>query len=172
MPARSGRVEKGDLLGVINVYYISTENFSVGRREKDEVLAKIVDEKGRKELRIKPFAYRRKTIARWEPIVAAENRKVRRDEVEEIAIEPISLEENTIVYPLYGMRNAFGTVVDVVEKRRSRVEEKKEITKAVFLPVFDGEVRRGQLLGVVQTPYSSTEGWKRRTLKRLWKERR
>ncbi|MDI3497706.1 DUF22 domain-containing protein [Archaeoglobus sp.] len=149
LPARSGRVEKGDLLGVINVYYIATENFSVGRREKDEVLAKVVDERGRKEFRIKPFAYRRKTIARWEPIVAAENRKVRKGEVEEIAIEPISLEENTIVYPLYVMRNAFGSVVDVVEERPRRVEERREIIKAVFLPVFDGEIRKGQLLGVM-----------------------
>ncbi len=148
MPAKSGRVEKGDLLGVINVYYIATENFSVKRREKEEVLARLAHN-GRKEIRIQPFAYRRKTTARWEPIVAAESMKVRRGEVEEIEIEPIRLEENTIVYPLYGLRNAFGSVIDVVEARPSRVEDKKELRKAFFLPLFDGEVRRGQLLGVM-----------------------
>jgi hypothetical protein len=82
-------------------------------------------------------------------IIADENCRVRRGEVKEIAIRPIKLEENTVVYPLYIMRNAFGSVVDVIEKRRSRVEEKKEINKAIFLPVFDGEIKRGQLLGVV-----------------------
>jgi len=149
LPTKSGRIKKGDLLGVINVYYIVTESFDVQRREKPEVLARLVGDNMEKEIRIKPFAYRRKTTARWEPIVAAENCRVKKGEVEEIAIEPIKLEENTIVYPLYIMRNAFGSVVDVIEKRPSRVEERKEIDKAIFLPVFDGEIKKGQLLGVM-----------------------
>ncbi|WP_290596225.1 MULTISPECIES: DUF22 domain-containing protein [unclassified Archaeoglobus] len=150
IPTKSGRIKRRDLLGVINVYYIATERFSAKRREKEETLARIVSEdEKREEIRISPFAYRRKTIARWEMIIADENCRVRRGEVKEIAIRPIKLEENTVVYPLYIMRNAFGSVVDVIEKRRSRVEEKKEINKAIFLPVFDGEIKRGQLLGVV-----------------------
>lgn len=150
---RDGKIQNGDLLGVLNVYYTAIGKFEPKMSQKEEKFAKIVYERSGKIFRdgmiLKPFAYRRKPIARWEPIVADKNVAVKKGEVVEIEIEPIKLEENTIVYPLYIMRNAFGTIVDLIEKEPARVEDSKVIEKVLFLPIFDGEVKKGQLLGVV-----------------------
>lgn len=171
LPVKSGKIEKGDLLGVLNIYYVAinkvAEHFEM--RSKEEKLAKIVFEEdgkiSRKEIRIMPFAYRRKPISRWEPIVAAEDVDLRRGEAVEIKIEPIKLEENTIVYPLYIMKNAYGTVVDLVEKELRKVEEEKTLCKVIFMPIFDGKIRKGQMVGVVNIysvevrPHRMMEEW-------------
>ncbi|MDI9610502.1 MAG: DUF22 domain-containing protein [Archaeoglobales archaeon] len=150
---RDGKIQKGDLLGVLNVYYTAIGNFEPKMNPKEEKFARIVYEKSGRIFRngmiLKPFAYRRKPIARWEPIVANEDLAVKKGKLAEIEIEPVKLEENTILYPLYIMRHAYGTIVDLIEKEPAKVENPKIIRKVLFLPVFDGEIKRGQLIGVV-----------------------
>lgn len=166
---RSGRIEKGDLLGILNVYYVALGDFIPRLQPKAEMFADRVTESGervvRKGVRIRPFAYRRKAVARWEPVIADEDTRVETGRIVEINIKPVSIEENTILYPLYIMRNAYGSVIDLIEKKPSMVEEEKEITRALFMPVFDGEIRKGQLLGVVNVysvdvkPYDTLSRW-------------
>ncbi len=153
LPTRDGKIQKGDLLGVLNVYYTAIGNFEPKMVPKEEKFARLVYDVSGRIVRdgmiLKPFAYRRKPIARWEPIVADEDIKVRKGELAEIRVEPLRLEENTIVYPLYIMRHALGTIIDLVESKPAKVENPKTIRKVLFMPVFDGEIKKGQLVGVV-----------------------
>lgn len=169
MPVRDGRIQKGDLLGVLNVYYTAIGQFEPKMGIKEEKFARLVYEKSGRIVRdgmlLKPFAYRRKPIARWEPLVANENKIIKKGEVTEIQIEPLRLEENTIVYPLYVMRHALGTVLDLIEVKPAKVENQKTIQKVLFIPVFDGEIKKGQLIGVVNVynvevePYDVLSRW-------------
>jgi len=48
------------------------------------------------------------------------------------------------------MRHAYGSVADIFcDCPPWKVEEGGEIRKVVFLPLLDGEVREGELLGVL-----------------------
>lgn len=47
------------------------------------------------------------------------------------------------------MRHPYGVLLDTIPKKMSRVEEKKEIDKAVFLPIADGDIRKGELVGIL-----------------------
>lgn len=151
--SRDGRIERGDLLGVMNVYYVATGDLKLELRDKKATIAKIAYEKNgrmvRKGLRLQRFAYRRKPIARWELLISDEERRVSSGRIEEIRIKPLQIEANTILYPLYIMRNPFGTVIDIIQEGLKKVEEERVITGALFLPAFDGLIKRGQLLGVV-----------------------
>lgn len=153
LPIKDGKIQKGDLLGVLNIYYTAIGDFKPKMGLKEEKFARLVYEKSGRIIRdgmlIKPFAYRRKPIARWEPLIANENITLRKGEVIEVEVEQLRLEENTIVYPLYIMRHAYGTVVDLIEAKQAKVENQKTIRKVLFMPVFDGEIRKGQLIGVV-----------------------
>lgn len=153
LPRKDGKIQKGDLLGVLNIYYTAIGEFEPKMSLKEEKFARLVYETSGRVVRdgmlLKPFAYRRKPIARWEPIVADENVILKRGEVTEIGIETLKLEENTIVYPLYIMRHAFGTIIDLIEAKPARVERPKTIRKVLFMPLFDGEIKKGQLIGVV-----------------------
>lgn len=169
LATKTGKIEKGDLLGVLNVYYTSIGKFEPKMGPKEEKFARFVYEKSgrifRNGMLLKPFAYRRKPISRWEPLVSNEDLSLKRGEVAEIEIKPVRLEENTIVYPLYIMRHAYGTVIDLVEKEPAKVESPKTIRKVLFMPVFDGEVKKGQLLGVINVynveiePYEVLSKW-------------
>jgi len=148
-----GKIEKGDLIGVINVYYVGlTEVKSVIEDKKPERV-RIVYRGGegiiKKEVTVEPFGYKRSTVARWEVLVADENKEVRYGEPAVIKVKKVEVPPNTIIYPLHIMRHAYGTVVDVFCDCPWKVEESGEIRKVIFLPVMDGEVREGELLGVL-----------------------
>ena len=171
LPIQDGKIEEGDLIGVINAYYVATHDFKARfRRKVAKVRAKIAELKNgeikRKEIEISPFIYKRKPTARWEMIIANEDREVRKGKIARVRIKPLKLEKNTILYPLYIMRNAYGTVLDLIQAGRvSRVEEEKEIVEAIFMPVFDGVIKKGQLLGVFNVysvevkPYEVLRKW-------------
>lgn len=169
LPTKEGKIQKGDLLGVLNVYYTAIGKFEPRMNPKEEKFARLVYEKEgrifRNGMLLKPFAYRRKPIARWEVLVSNEDVSVKEGEILEIEVEPVRLEENTIVYPLYIMRHAYGTVVDLIEKEPAKVENPKVIRKVLFMPVFSGEIKKGQLLGVINVynveieEYSVLSSW-------------
>ena len=68
-----------------------------------------------------------------------------------IAVNPIKLPKNTITYPVSVMRHAYGSFLDIyLHGPPKKVEEEgRTIRKIVFLPVLDGEVKKGELLGIL-----------------------
>ncbi len=162
MPVFDGKIEKGDLIGVLNVYYISTgERLSslmryLTKSEKSKIVywrdKKIV----RKEIEIKPFCFRRSTIGRFEPVISAENKTVRASRVEVIRIEELEFPGGTILQPLTARNHALGAVIDVTSFTAPRmVEEDKSISHAVLLTTHKGEIRKGDLLGVLAVHHVS-----------------
>ncbi|WP_290596603.1 MULTISPECIES: DUF22 domain-containing protein [unclassified Archaeoglobus] len=149
-----GKIEKGDLIGVINVYYVGlTEVKSVIEDKKPE-RARIVYRSGegviKKEVTIEPFGYKRSSVAKWGVLIADERKEVRYGEPTVVRVKKVEIPPNTIIYPLHIMRHAYGTVVDVFcDCAPWKVEEGGDIRKVVFLPVMDGEVREGEMLGVL-----------------------
>ena len=74
---------------------------------------------------------------------------MRENEVTEIKIDEIALPTGTIVQPLSARNHAMGIMIDVKTDRMRLVEEDKTITSAIFLPIVDGEVEKGDLIGVL-----------------------
>ncbi|MBO8180893.1 MAG: DUF22 domain-containing protein [Archaeoglobus sp.] len=149
-----GKIEKGDLIGVINVYYVGLGEVESVIQEKSPERVRMVYRSGegiiKKEVTVEPFGYKRSPVARWEVIVADENKKLRYGEPAVVRVKKIGVPPNTIIYPLHIMRHAYGTVVDLFcDCAPWKVEEGGHIRKVVFLPVMDGEVREGEMLGVL-----------------------
>ncbi len=49
------------------------------------------------------------------------------------------------------MRHAYGSIIDVLHAGKPKyVEKVRYVDYAVFLPICDGEIRRGELLGVIK----------------------
>lgn len=153
LAVEDGRIEKGDLIGVINVYYVGVTEVKsvVGMKEAEDVT--IVYRSGdgiiRRKVTVEPFGYKRDSVARWEVLVASENKKLRYGEPVIVRVKNVTVPPNTIVYPLHIMRHAYGTMDILCDDKPWKVEEGGEIRKVVFLPVMDGEIKDGELLGVL-----------------------
>ena len=149
-----GKIEEGDLIGVINVYYVGIEDVKSVIEEKGKESVTLVYRSGdaviRKKVEIEPFGYVRKPVAKWEVLIADENKKLNYGEPAVIRVKKVRVPPYTIIYPLHMMRHAYGTVLDVFcDCPPWKVEEGGDIRKVVFLPVMDGEVKEGELLGVL-----------------------
>nr|WP_202320281.1 DUF22 domain-containing protein [Archaeoglobus neptunius] len=167
LAVEDGRIEKGDLIGVINVYYVGMENVESVIKDKKPEKVRLVYRSGegiiKRDVTIEPFGYRRSPVARWEVLIADERKELKYGEPATVRVKKIKVPPNTIIYPLHIMRHAYGTVVDVFcDCPPWRVEEGGEIRKAVFLPIADGEIKEGDLLGVLN--FYSTEVGKLGTL--------
>lgn len=171
MPVMDGVVEEGDLLGIINVYYVGVKNVKTLPIEKEPERVSMVYRSGegviRKDVEVEPFGYKRSGNASWEVIISREDKKLKRGEPAVIAVKPIKLPKNTITYPLSIMRHAYGTFLDIfLHGPPKKVEEEdRTIRKIVFLPVLDGEVKEGDLLGILNIykvdigPLSKLKTW-------------
>ena len=163
MATSDGSVEEGDLIGVVKVYPIKIAPAEmIGKLEAPEVnvriekkRVKLVTRNGRREVEIGELWYRRWNVAEWFPIIADEDKSVEKGKLEDIRIRTIELPPNTIPVPLYIMRNAYGTILDLEAVELKRVEEKTKVNKVYFLPVFPGEIKRGDLLGILNVYYIS-----------------
>ncbi len=168
LPVEDGVVEIDDLIGVVKVYpmniapaenvgIIAEPDVNVSLKEAEANLVfrrngKVV----RERRKLREYWYSRWHVGEWYPIIAREDVEVRRGEVMVIRIENVELPENTIPVPMAVMRHAMGTVLDIAHFGRPKaVEESKLITHAIFLPAFDGNVKRGDLLGVLNVYYIS-----------------
>ncbi len=156
MPVFEGRIEKGDIIGILNVYYISIGEriINLMRHLTTKLKAKLVyweNEKiKRSEIEVEPFSFKRSPIGTFEPLIASESRSVKAGKVEIIRVEGVEFPSGTIVQPLTGMNHENGIVLDVLSFGKPKlVEEDKEVSFAVFLPIKDGEVKKGDLLGVL-----------------------
>jgi hypothetical protein len=166
MPIESGEVKKGDLVGVLKVFFIRTGLLSrlFGLRPpKVELREEIVEanltwrDNGniyRESFKTEVFGYTRSHIGVWELLIADETVRVKAGELTRIKIKELKLPPNTVVVPLGIMRNAYGSVLDVVQLGKpSKVEEEKTIHQAIFLPIEDGKIEEGDLIGVINVYY-------------------
>ncbi len=168
LPVEDGVIHIDDLIGVVKVYPMNiapAENVGVIEEPSvnvslKEFEANIVFRKNgevfRERRKLREYWYSRWHLGEWYPIIAREDVEVRKGEVRMIRIENVELPENTTPVPMAVMRHAMGTVLDIAHFGKPRaVEDRKLITHAIFLPVFDGKIERGDLLGVLNVYYIS-----------------
>lgn len=156
IPAFDGKIEEGDLIGVLNAYYISTgERASrllqhiMKSIEANQVYwkdGKLI----RKRIRIPPFSFKRSSIGKFEPVVAAESRDLEKGNVEMIKIMDLEFPSGTIVQPLTAFNHAVGSIVDIASLEPPRpVEEDRKGSHALVLAIKSGRIEKGDLLGAV-----------------------
>ncbi len=112
LPAFDGRIEKGDLIGVLNVYYISSGERAArifqhltGRVEVNHVYWK--DGKlRRKRIVFTPLSFRRSSIGRFEPVIAEESAELAEGEVGVVKIRDLEFPSGTITQPLTSFNHA------------------------------------------------------------------
>ncbi len=154
LAVEDGKIERGDMIGVINVYYVGMEDVESAIQDKKPERVRLVYRSGegiiKREALVEPFGYKRSPVARWEVLVADERKELTYGEPTIVKVKRVRVPPNTILYPLHIMRHAYGTVVDVFcDCPPWKVEEGGEIRKVVFLPITDGLIREGELLGVL-----------------------
>ena len=151
---RDGKIEKGDLLSVLSLHHIAVDK-PVFKALKLKGEAKLVySDNGnlfREKIEITPYGHKGTPNGRWEILVAEEDKKIKKGEVTLIKIKDVKLQPNTVVSPLFVMRHGLGTSVDVysVGKPR-RIEEGQKISHALFLPIFNGRIKKGEIIGVLK----------------------
>ncbi len=102
------------------------------------------------EVKLKKTKYVVNPVAKWLPVIAAEDKPLRAGHPEMVRVEKISLPENVICAPLKIMRHGLGTLLALLPMGKPRcIEEEKHFTRVVFMPAFDGEIKTGDLLGVL-----------------------
>ena len=99
-------------------------------------------------LPLEPVAYRLTNYAYFKLLVADESTEVKRGEVKRIGIEPLNLPQSTISSTLSVISHALGVVLDV--HGSAEIEEPKRLVEVSFLPIEDGVVEEGDLLGVIK----------------------
>ncbi len=170
LPIDDGIVEKGDLIGVLNVFYVGNSNLSAVLKEMETEKVNVVYRSGKgivkEEVKVEPFGYRRSLLASWEVLIANENKKVKSGEPCIVRIKTIKIPKNTVTYPLNIMRYAYGTFIDLVpEGPPKKIEEDRVIDRILFLPIMNGEIRENQLLGVISMypieigTFAKVRGW-------------
>jgi hypothetical protein len=94
----------------------------------------------------------------WEMVIAQEDKAVKKDETVTIKIKELEVPPRSIILPCPMMRHALGVVISVgAVGKPVCVEERRVIDQAVFLPVSDGRVRKGDLLSVLNVFYATLE---------------
>ncbi len=156
LPVFDGKVKKGDLLGVLLVYFVNTgvlRSMDVRKKEEEVERASLVYwEDGhlvRKETDIQSTYFFQSSIYEWIPIISEEDVEVKKGQLKIIRTVSFKAPKNTVLDSLFVMRNAIGDVVDIFRDGKPRkIETTREISKVVFLPARDGEIKKGDLLNV------------------------
>ena len=154
--AFDGKIERGDLLGILNVYYISSGERSIrifqhltGRVEANHVYWKDGKVK-RKRIMVTPFSFKRSSIGRFEPVIAEESVELGEGELEVIKIRDLEFPSGTITQPLTSFNHAYGSIIDLAAFSPPKmVEEDRVVTHAVVMSPKGGRIEKGDLLGAV-----------------------
>lgn len=152
LAVEDGKVEAGDLLGVLSVYFIGLRDYEPvvkGAQKEFTIVYRSGEGVIRKAMKMDPFGFIRKPVARWELLIADEKKKVNAGKACFVAVKKVNLSRNTLIYPMRIMRNPYGFFVDVVFETLVKVEDEKTINKVIFMPVIDGEINRGDLIGII-----------------------
>ncbi len=82
------------------------------------------------------------------------NKTVEKGKPEVIRIKKVEFPPNSVCFILGRMRHALGAVIDVLHGGIPRyVETVSYADRVIFLPICDGEVKKNDLLGVVDLVY-------------------
>lgn len=96
------------------------------------------------------YEYTIGTKGGWRMLIANEDVKVEKGKQYKIKIKDVDIPPDTISIPCSCMRNALGFVEATGKSGRpGLVEEKRKIDFVVFTAIEDGEIKNGDLLGVV-----------------------
>ncbi len=157
-----GVVEKGDLVGIVKVYPVNVgsperQEFIAPPEIKpnlEEITANLTYREGseikREQTTFREAWYARWNLGEWRMMIADEDAKLVPGDARLIKLKPIELPPNTIPVPLYGYRTPFGTILDIYSPGRPRkIEEKRLVTHALFMPTEEGEIRKGDVIGVL-----------------------
>ncbi len=91
------------------------------------------------------------------PIIASEELTVCKGEVAVIGTRLIEVPENTVVSPLTAINHANGFVADVIECGvPGMVEDEKCINHVIFIPTRSGDVKEGDLIGILRVNFVRT----------------
>ena len=94
----------------------------------------------------------------WEMVIANEDKEVKKNELVNITIQEIKVPPKAIALPCIVMRHALGLVAALASVGKPKiVEEGRVFDEAIFQPISDGLVHKGELLGVVNVFYASVE---------------
>ncbi len=148
-------IEKGDLIGVMNVYAISVGEMMpriVGyltERAKGNIVLKRNGEIIRKNFEHKPFLFKRSILGYLKPVIAAETKMIYANSPTKIKIEKIDLPAGSIVQPMSGRNHACGVIIDIGLKEQKYVEEDRVAEEAVIISPTDGEIVKKDIIGVL-----------------------
>ncbi|MCS7143644.1 MAG: DUF22 domain-containing protein [Archaeoglobaceae archaeon] len=176
MPVRDGVVKRGDVVGILKVYPTTVkEGEPEARVEMKKYDAKIVYQKNSELKRISCEVedgwYKRWHLARWIPIVADENLEVEKGKVVRIKIRGFEVPDNTIPVPLNITRNPIGGFLDVISPGKpKKVEESRFINEAIFVPVINSSIEKGDIIGVLNIYYISVGNFTPSILRYLLKK--
>lgn len=155
LPVRDGWVLKGDFLNAAALHHIVVDKpfFKCITAEAKANLVYL--ENGdikREEVQLDPYGHYEGTAReKLELLVADESVNVKKGEVASIKIKDLVLKPGTVVAPLGATMYAMGIVLDVYGTGKpKKIENKQRITHALFLPVFDGKVKEGEIIGILR----------------------
>ena len=96
-----------------------------------------------------PYNFTISTEGKWEMLISAGDVEVKKGDVIQIPIKKTVVYENTVSLPCAFCHHALGTVLKVQSEGAALVESERNILNVVFLPILDGMIRKGDLLGVI-----------------------
>lgn len=94
----------------------------------------------------------------WQMLIANETKEVHANKIVEIRIEDVEVPERAIVLPCFIARHALGFVPSLISVGKpKRVEQRRIFNQALFYPIADGTIHKGELIGVVNILYATPE---------------
>ncbi|AIY89689.1 DUF22 domain-containing protein [Geoglobus acetivorans] len=167
LPAEGGEIRKGDVIGVLNLYTVSIgEMFDkivpfLNEKVRGNVVVRENNGLKRIEFEHTPFLFRRSSIGYLKPIISAETKTIRANRPERILLEKIDIPAGSVIQPMGGRGHAYGITIDVELEAQRFVEEDRVVDSAIIISPFDGEILRGDMIGVLMqyqiTPLTSPE---------------
>ncbi|MBK5190717.1 MAG: DUF22 domain-containing protein [Methanosarcinales archaeon] len=119
---------------------------------------KIGGETEKQELEAFSYGFTVGPHGEWEMLIAKEDKEVKKNELVNIKIEEIEFPPKAMVLPCNIMRHALGIVSSLAAVGEPKsVEERRVMDEALFHPICDGVVNKGDLLSVVNIFYASVE---------------
>jgi len=103
-----------------------------------------------KNLEVEPYAYMMATGGKWEMVISDDEVNFNRGEVKKVKVKRIVIPNDCLILPSPYQRHAFLVVISVIDYGGPRpVEKTRYVDQAVCLAIDKGEVKKGDLLGII-----------------------